>query len=73
MINTGRTRVFIGSGEASRIERKVLMYSLRKHAKDEVDIYVFNGTHNTVEPPIGDPFPAPPLAQSQIRQCHRIQ
>lgn len=59
MTNNGRTRVFIGSGEASRIERKVLMYSLLKHGKDKVDIYVFNGTHNTVEPPIGDPFPAP--------------
>ena len=59
MMYPARTRVFIGSGEASRIERKVLMYSLRKHAKDDIDIYVFNGTHNTVEPPQGDPFLAP--------------
>jgi len=55
----GRTPVFIGSGEASRIERKVLIYSLKKHSGDDIDIYVFNGTHNTVEPPTGAPFSAP--------------
>ncbi len=52
-------RVFIGSGEASRLERKVLQYSLRKNSKRELEVYVFNGTHNAVEPPGGEPFPAP--------------
>lgn len=52
-------RVFIGSGEASRLERQVLIHSIRKHARRDVRVYVFNGTHNTVEPPDGDPFPAP--------------
>ncbi|XZE19807.1 hypothetical protein SH449x_005136 [Pirellulaceae bacterium SH449] len=42
-------RVFIGSGEASLLERKTLIYSLRKHCSRELDIYVFNGTHNSIE------------------------
>lgn len=41
--------VFIGSGEASTLERKTLIYSIRKTASGPVDIAVFNGTHNTVE------------------------
>lgn len=41
--------VFISSGEASLLERKVLMYSLRRNSTRELDIRVFNGTHNTVE------------------------
>jgi lipopolysaccharide biosynthesis glycosyltransferase len=54
-----RVRVFVGSGEASLLERKVSIYSLRKHSKRNLDIYVFNGTHNAVELNDGDPFPAP--------------
>lgn len=42
-------RVFIGSGEASLVERKVLIYSLQKHTQRELDIYVLNGTHNAIE------------------------
>jgi hypothetical protein len=42
-------RIFIGSGEQSVLERKVLIYSLRKHTQRELDIYVFNGTHNAIE------------------------
>lgn len=42
-------RVFIGSGEASVLERKTLIYSLKKHCSRELDIYVFNGTHNSIE------------------------
>lgn len=41
--------IFIGSGEASLLERKTLMYSLRKHASLPLDIRVFNGTHNCIE------------------------
>lgn len=42
-------RIFIGSGEASLLERKVLIYSLRKHATRPLDIQVFNGTHDSLE------------------------
>jgi lipopolysaccharide biosynthesis glycosyltransferase len=52
-------KVFIGSGEASRLERKVAIYSLRKHTQRPLDIYVFNGTHNAIELNEQEPFPAP--------------
>jgi hypothetical protein len=54
-----RVRVFIGSGEASLLERRVAVYSLRKHTGRDLDIYVFNGTHNAVELNDGEPFAAP--------------
>lgn len=54
-----RIRVFIGSGEASLLERKALIHSLRKHTQRELDIYVFNGTHNAIELNDGEPFLAP--------------
>lgn len=54
-----RIRVFIGSGEASLLERKVAIYSLRKHTNRELDIYVFNGTHNAIELNDEEPFLAP--------------
>ena len=52
-------RVFIGSGEASRLERKVAIYSLGKHTQYPLDIYVFNGTHNAIELNDQEPIPAP--------------
>ena len=52
-------KLFIGSGEASLLERKTLIYSLHKHTKRKLDIYVFNGTHNSVEHNQHEPFPAP--------------
>ncbi|MGA7952695.1 MAG: glycosyltransferase [Gloeobacterales cyanobacterium] len=54
-----KVNVFIGSGEASLLERKTLIYSLRKHTLRDLDIYVFNGTHNAIELNDGDPFLAP--------------
>ena len=42
-------KIFIGSGEQSLLERKVLIYSLHKHTGRELDISVFNGTHNAIE------------------------
>jgi|688.fasta_scaffold609603_2 hypothetical protein len=42
-------RVFIGSGEASLLERKTLIHSLRKRTSRPLDLYVFNGTHNAIE------------------------
>ncbi len=59
MDQQARIKVFIGSGEASRLERKVLIYSLHKHTQRELDIYVFNGTHNAVELNNSEPFLAP--------------
>lgn len=47
--------IFIGSGEASRLERKTLIHSIRKNASCEVDIYVFNGTHDALELNDGPP------------------
>ena len=40
--------VFIGSGNQSLLERKVLIYSLLKHSQRSLDIRVFDGTNNTV-------------------------
>jgi lipopolysaccharide biosynthesis glycosyltransferase len=59
MNNQERVRVFIGSGEASLLERKVAIYSLLKNTPRELDIYVFNGTHNAIELNDQEPFPAP--------------
>jgi Glycosyl transferase family 8 len=59
MKNQDRVRVFIGSGEASLLERKVSIYSLHKHTKRELDIYVLNGTHNAIELNDKEPVPAP--------------
>jgi lipopolysaccharide biosynthesis glycosyltransferase len=44
-----KIRVFIGSGEASAIERKVLIYSIKKNTPSAVEVNVFNGTHDTLE------------------------
>lgn len=59
MKNSERVRVFIGSGEASLLERKTLIHSLRKHTQRELDIYVLNGTHNAIELNDCEPFLAP--------------
>jgi hypothetical protein len=48
-VSQSPVRVFIGSGEASVLERKTLIHSLRKHTQRPLDIYVFNGTHNAIE------------------------
>ena len=42
-------KIFIGSGEASVLERQTLIYSLQKHTDRKLEIYVFNGTHNSLE------------------------
>ena len=49
--------IFIGSGEASLLERKVLIYSLRKHSSRALDIAVFNGTHDCLERDAQPPVP----------------
>lgn len=52
-------RVFVGSGEASLLERKTLISSIKKHTRRDLDIYVFNGTHNAIERNTCAPVPAP--------------
>ncbi|MBL8211584.1 MAG: hypothetical protein JNK87_12765 [Bryobacterales bacterium] len=42
-------RVFVGSGDASRIERGVLEYSLARHATQPYELYIYNGTRGVVE------------------------
>jgi hypothetical protein len=42
-------KIFIGSVEASLLERKVLIYSLHRNSSRNLDIYILNGTHNTIE------------------------
>jgi len=59
MPNEDPIRIFVGSGEASLLERKTLMYSLHKHTKRNLDIHVFNGTHNSIEHDQDEPVPAP--------------
>ena len=59
MKDRDRVKVFIGSGEASLLERKVAIYSLHKNSKRKLDIYVFNGTHNAIELNDREPVPAP--------------
>lgn len=59
MSSKPRVKVFIGSGEASLVERKTSIYSLRKNSQRDLDIYVFNGTHNAVRLNDDEPFLAP--------------
>ena len=59
MTQDERVRVFVGSGEASLLERKTLIHSLRKNTQKPLDVYVFNGTHNSIELNDGEPFLAP--------------
>lgn len=54
----GTPVIFIGSGEASALERKVLIHSIRKHSRLPYEIVVFNGTHNTIEREGRSPEPA---------------
>lgn len=58
--------IFIGSGEASIVECKVLIYSLHKHTKRPLDIRVFNGTHGSLEHSGGTETVSLPL---HIRYC----
>ncbi|MBD2338958.1 glycosyl transferase [Calothrix sp. FACHB-156] len=60
-------KVFIGSGEASLLERKVLIYSLHKFTQRPLDIYVFNGTHNALEFNDQEPFLIPISLRAKYR------
>lgn len=64
-----RVKVFIGSGEASLLERKTLIHSLRKHTQRELDIYVINGTHNAIELNDSEPFLAPMSLRVKYRNA----
>ena len=67
-----RVKVFIGSGESSLIERKTAIHSLRKHTTRDLDIYVFNGTHNAVRLNDGEPFLAPMSLRVKYRNINEF-
>jgi len=60
-------RILIGSGEQSLLERKVLLYSIRKHTKRALDILVYNGTHNAIERNAEPPRLSPMSLQVKYR------
>ena len=55
----GTPVVFIGSGEASVLECRTLIHSIRRNSRGPVRIVVFNGTHNALEVDGAEPVPAP--------------
>jgi Glycosyl transferase family 8 len=56
-MNSTAPVIFIGSGEASVLERKTLQWSIRKHTPGPVEVIVFNGTHNSIEIDGGSAIP----------------
>lgn len=57
--NSETVRIFIGSGEASRVECKVLLHSIRMSTDRDLDIWIYNGTHNAIERNAEAPVLAP--------------
>ncbi len=51
---SGPIRIFVGSGDASLLERKTLVYSLRKHTRRPLEIWTYNGTRRVVENEAGE-------------------
>lgn len=66
-MNEQRPVIFIGSGEASVLERKTLQYSIARNSRIRPEIIVFNGTHNTIERE-GSP---PELAPMSVRAKYK--
>ena len=60
-------RILIGSGEQSLLERKVLLYSIHKHTKRDLDIYIYNGTHNSIERNDEPPYLSPMSLEIKYR------
>jgi hypothetical protein len=58
-MTSAKVRIFVGSGEQSLLERKVLTYSIHKHTDRDLDISIFNGTHNSIERVDEPPQPSP--------------
>lgn len=54
-------RIFIGSGDASALERKTLVHSIKKKTSRQLEIWHYNGTSNTVENEAGEK-----------RQCQKL-
>lgn len=52
-------RIFIGSGDASTLERKTLIHSIKRHTSRELEIWHYNGTNNTIENETGEQRPCP--------------
>jgi hypothetical protein len=67
IVDDKRPVVFIGSGEASVLERKTLQYSLVKNSRIRPEIIVFNGTHNTIEREDSPPELAPMSVRAKYR------
>lgn len=47
-------RIFVGSGDASLLERKTLIHSIRKHTRRRLEIWWYNGTAKTIENETGE-------------------
>ena len=54
-------RIFVGSGDASLLERKTLVSSLRKHSRRPLEIWSYNGTKRVVENEAGESRDCAPL------------
>lgn len=58
--NEHAIRIFIGSGDASALERKTLIHSIRKDTSRQLEIWHYSGTTNTIENEMGEQHPCPP-------------
>lgn len=52
-------RIFIGSGDASTLERKTLIHSIKRTTSRDLEIWHYNGTNNTIENETGEQRPCP--------------
>ncbi len=52
-------RIFIGSGDASTLERKTLIHSIKRTTSRDLEIWHYNGTSNTIENEKGEQLPCP--------------
>lgn len=57
--NERAVRVFIGSGDASVLERKTLVHSIKRNTSRDLEIWHYNGTSNTIENEVGEQRPCP--------------
>lgn len=65
-----KLRIFIGSGEASLVERKVLIHSIKKNTTGPVEINVFNGTHNSLETDNQPPVSLAPYMSLRVKYAN---
>lgn len=67
--NEQAVRIFIGSGDASALERKTLIHSIKKNTSRELEIWHYNGTNNTIENETGEQRPCP--KKPELAKHHR--